>query len=203
MTSGKSTYASFLRAHFPTRAVSLSFASEIKKIATNQFNWDGVKDDRGRKLLQRLGHECGRTYDENVWVRKEATKIINILNGKDGVELITFDDLRYPNEVTFLSENIFLNLVLEDTETGEKEGVVLPIGSFMHVLSVEIKRTFPLHDEQAVHTEHPSEKQKLKTHMVVYNDRAFEINTDAIFEILLDISLKKIKNRQRLVSLLS
>jgi len=44
-----------------------SFAAKIKEIAVKYFGWDGVKDEKGRKLLQTIG-AAGRAYDPNVWI---------------------------------------------------------------------------------------------------------------------------------------
>jgi len=68
-----------------------SFASEIKAIAT-KMGWDGVKDDRGRKLLQDIG-SAGRAYDPWMWASKMPTD-----------QPIIIDDVRFINEVEAIKD---------------------------------------------------------------------------------------------------
>ena len=46
----------------------ISLAAPIKELAEEYFSWDGKKDKKGRRLLQVLGTEAGREYNENLWV---------------------------------------------------------------------------------------------------------------------------------------
>lgn len=63
--AGKDTAAEvFFRAGYQRAA----FADPIKTIAVQHYGWDGVKDERGRKLLQDLGM-AGREFDREVWIR--------------------------------------------------------------------------------------------------------------------------------------
>jgi len=62
--SGKDTFYNILttvnKEKYNTyKIVRFSFAEAIKKIAVNQFNWNQVKDDYGRKLLIFLGSYLG------------------------------------------------------------------------------------------------------------------------------------------------
>jgi hypothetical protein len=63
--AGKDTAAEvFFRAGYQRAA----FADPIKTIAVQHYGWNGVKDERGRKLLQDLGM-AGREFDPEVWIR--------------------------------------------------------------------------------------------------------------------------------------
>jgi len=60
--SGKSTVAACLMAELRNRfypARRLAFADPLKSIC-RQMGWNGVKDKRGRRLLQIIGTEAGR-----------------------------------------------------------------------------------------------------------------------------------------------
>ena len=85
--------------------VRKSFATPLKWIATRYFFWDGEKDEKGRRLLQRLGTDVGREFDENVWI-KHMEHDLNQLNKvaeNMGKELkIVIDDNRFPNELEFV-----------------------------------------------------------------------------------------------------
>lgn len=82
--SGKTYAATWFR--FRTGKGSIwSFAGKIKTIAKS-MGWDGVKDDRGRKLLQQIG-SAGRAYDPWTWVQKMPID-----------QPIIIDDVRFTNE---------------------------------------------------------------------------------------------------------
>lgn len=79
----------------------LSFADPVKQIALTSFNWDGVKDEKGRRLLQVIGTECGRAYDYDIWVKKMREQIqiyAPIYN------IIAIDDCRFNNESELVRE---------------------------------------------------------------------------------------------------
>lgn len=76
-----------------------SFATGVKRVAMD-MGWDGVKDEKGRLLLQEVGR-IGRAYDIDVWAKKTENFIDTqvMLNGA-GVYFI--DDWRFPNEGKYL-----------------------------------------------------------------------------------------------------
>jgi hypothetical protein len=60
------------------------------------MGWDGVKDEKGRRLLQLVGTECGRQcIGEDVWVNKFVENFYDLA---DKSLLICADDIRFPNE---------------------------------------------------------------------------------------------------------
>lgn len=82
-------------------------AEDIKRIAKIEFNWDGNKDEKGRKLLQTLGTECGRMYGgENFWVDKWVRKVYNWIEEKTYLyeeslsipPIVICDDVRFDSE---------------------------------------------------------------------------------------------------------
>ena len=100
---GKTTLAEYLMDYFLIEDFSSDiypFAEGVKNCARDYFNWDGVKDERGRKLLQNIGN-AGREYDENLWVNC----VIDYLDGSLFLDdLVIIDDWRYPNEEERLKE---------------------------------------------------------------------------------------------------
>jgi dephospho-CoA kinase len=101
MGSGKTTAAKWLEDKFgtpPARILSLS--SPIKALAKMWFGLDGVKDNRGRRLLQVLGTEAGREYNPNIWVEKLYKRIL-ILPKKS---IILVDDWRFFNEYSYFCD---------------------------------------------------------------------------------------------------
>ena len=102
--AGKSTVAKILvnalQTEYPTAIITVAgFADGIKHVAHLVFGWDGIKDAKGRKLLQVVGTDAGRKYDNDIWVRKaykdKIKSPIIIPN------IVIFDDWRFPNEYDF------------------------------------------------------------------------------------------------------
>ncbi len=102
MQNGKTTIANMLqeyfefKSEFPYDTFRVSLAEPVKRIADEQFGWDGEKDEAGRKLLQDIA-SAGRAYDEDIWVRQAHQKILD-----QSVDFIIIDDWRYPNEFHYL-----------------------------------------------------------------------------------------------------
>lgn len=95
-----------------------SFANGIKKCANEFFYWDGLKNDRGRKLLQSLGN-IGREYNPNVWVADLVTSIEDELFLSD---VYIVDDWRFPNEKEYLESlglYVIITVRVESKERGD------------------------------------------------------------------------------------
>lgn len=94
-----------------------NFANDIKICARSFFYWDGLKNDRGRKLLQNLGN-VGREYDQNVWVADLVKSIEGELFLSD---VYIVDDWRFPNEKEYLESlglYIIITVRIESRERG-------------------------------------------------------------------------------------
>jgi len=99
MRSGKSTVAESIKrviekVHPETNVVIHGFAFGVKKVAYEAFGWDGEKDAKGRRLLQAVGTEAGREYNENIWAEKAYEFVID-----HEPDVIIFDDCRFENEI--------------------------------------------------------------------------------------------------------
>lgn len=92
---GKTTTARFVTHLLNETSVVLSFATPVKDIAL-LFGWDGQKDQRGRKLLQQIGTDVGRTYDPDIWVNKLVDRAINHIRRGS---FVVVDDVRFQNEI--------------------------------------------------------------------------------------------------------
>ena len=68
-----------------------SFAKALKDEASR--GWDGVKDERGRILLQQLG-TVWRNYDPDHWIRRLQESITH--------DLVAITDCRYRNEISLM-----------------------------------------------------------------------------------------------------
>lgn len=121
MFSGKTTAAGFVINEISQENIIVrmtSFAAKIKEVAYKYFFWDGVKDERGRKLLQKLGTEVGREYYEDMWCR-HLDEAVNA--GVIPPNFVLVDDWRFPNELSY-----FKSKRLYDTVTVRIERDSLP-----------------------------------------------------------------------------
>ena len=91
MCSGKSTIANIIQKKYPQYKI-YSFGQKIKDIANELFNMEG----KNRSLLINIADKM-RDIDEDVWV-KYIMKQIN------DYEYCIIDDLRFQNELNYLSE---------------------------------------------------------------------------------------------------
>lgn len=119
LTGGKTTCAKtaalLLQAFYNVQVCS--FARDVKRIA-KEFGWDGDKDDNGRKLLQVVGTEAGRSYDSNVWIKYAFNHLENIFDiDKKSSNIAIFDDLRFINEVKWIKYNGGIIIKVEDPRT--------------------------------------------------------------------------------------
>jgi len=108
----------------------LSFASSLKRWA-GDIGWDGLKDEKGRLLLQELG-QVVRRCDQDTWVRlaleSEGFGVFRGWNGGLSVSCpphtqnLFVDDLRFPNEADILGLLGFtlVRLLPEGFDLGER-----------------------------------------------------------------------------------
>lgn len=79
----------------------ISLAAPIKELAKEYFGWDGKKDTKGRRLLQVLGTEAGREYNEDIWAN------IAIQRFKDSTcGIMIVDDIRFLNEIECIEKSL-------------------------------------------------------------------------------------------------
>lgn len=78
-----------------------SFARGVKEIAEQAFGWDGIKDEKGRKLLQSVG-KAGRDYNPDIWVERTLNRFYA---GALFNDYLVVDDWRFPNEYNYIVDN--------------------------------------------------------------------------------------------------
>ena len=106
---GKDTLATELKNVLKDKNYSVKimhFADLVKYTCKTFFDWDGVKDDNGRHLLQYIGTDVARNYREDFWVNYIKDMI---LMTKGRWDYILIPDTRFPNEI-----ECFLDLKKEE-----------------------------------------------------------------------------------------
>ena len=78
------------------KIAKVSMADSLKRIA-RELGWNGVKDEKGRKVLQYLGTEVGRNIDPEYWTKRAADAIKTAFD--KGAQIVIIPDVRFPNEV--------------------------------------------------------------------------------------------------------
>lgn len=98
---GKDTFAFFLKKHIFYPTAITHFADAVKMCAKNFFDWDEKKDLKGRSLLQFVGTEIGRKYDEQIW----ASLVVDQIKMFSSLfKIFIIPDLRYENEQYFIED---------------------------------------------------------------------------------------------------
>lgn len=119
---GKDTAAEIIKEYAEQkqqRVLIIHYADLLKFICTKFFGWDGVKDDRGRTILQHVGTDTVRTYNPNYWVDFVITFLKMFEADWD---LVLIPDCRFPNEATRMVEN-FDTRVLRVVRPGFDNGL--------------------------------------------------------------------------------
>ena len=104
--SSKDTSAQFMKSHLESkgeRVLICHYADLLKYICKTFFDWDGVKDDKGRTILQHVGTDTIRMKNNrpDYWV----DFIIDILwMFYDEWDYIIIPDTRFENEIHKMSD---------------------------------------------------------------------------------------------------
>jgi len=110
--AGKTYISNILQSKFEKmglNSIRSAFAIGIKEIATRYIGWDGIKDEKGRKLLQTLGTEVGRVYDPDCWIKYMLSKLEN--SSRYPYDVIIVDDWRFPNEYEYFKDDPSFSVV--------------------------------------------------------------------------------------------
>lgn len=98
-TSGKDYAANILKELMEQdnkKVLLTHYADLLKFICKNMMGWDGVKDDNGRNLLQKVGTDTIRKQNPDYWVEfiSEFLKMF-----PDEWDYVLIPDARFPNEI--------------------------------------------------------------------------------------------------------
>lgn len=119
---GKDTAANILKEYLESinkKVLIIHNADLLKFICSTYFGWDGVKDDKGRSILQYIGTDVIRSKRPDFWVDFIADFLKLFSNTWD---FVFIPDCRFPNEVTRLLRD-FNTAVLRIERPGFDNGL--------------------------------------------------------------------------------
>lgn len=145
---GKDTTANMLKKLMEQKGKTVlifHYADLLKYICRSYFDWDGKKDDAGRRILQYVGTDVIRAKQPDYWV-DFATGFLRLF--PDEWDYVLIPDCRFPNEVDCLGQAGF---------------------DMMHVRIVRPGFKSPLSPEQQMHPSETALDHTVPDHWV-YND---------------------------------
>ena len=80
----------------------IHYADNLKLFAKNHLEWNGQKDEYGRKLLQWFGTDVVRKNYQDTWVDMEVALLKGI---KTLYDYVIIPDVRFSNEIYKMSDN--------------------------------------------------------------------------------------------------
>lgn len=104
---GKDTTAGILKTLLEAdgkKVLIAHYGDLVKYICRQFFDWNGIKDERGRTMLQYVGTDVVRTQDENYWVNF-LTGVLRLF--RDEWDYVLVPDCRFPNEIDRVKEDGF------------------------------------------------------------------------------------------------
>lgn len=105
--NGKDTVANILREVLHEngeRVLVTHYADLLKYICRNYFEWDGKKDEKGRRMLQYVGTEVIRRQNPTLWV-DFVSMMLKYFH--ENWEYVIIPDCRFPNEITGMIQSGF------------------------------------------------------------------------------------------------
>ena len=118
---GKDTLANKLKFILESkgkRVFIIHYADYLKMVATQVYNWNGLKDEIGRDILQKLGDKM-REQDE-MFLINELLKILNLV--KEDFDIAIIPDTRFPREIECL-KNIGRTISIHITRVDYKSNL--------------------------------------------------------------------------------
>lgn len=106
--SGKDAFASIVKTlleeHRHVKVITIHFADLVKVYAQLYYNWNCIKDEAGRTLLQHLGTDTVRAKYPDYWARTVAQFLDAV---RDDFDYALIPDARFPNEIETVARIAF------------------------------------------------------------------------------------------------
>lgn len=162
--NGKDTIASLLENELTAsgrKVLVAHYADLLKYICKTLFNWNGQKDEKGRRLLQYVGTDVIREKRPSYWVDFIAD-MLDLFG--DNWDYVLIPDTRFPNEVERIAEKF----------------------DSMHIRVVRENFVSPLTPEQQMH---PSETalDNCDPDVLIHNDGSIQELKETIHYLISEV----------------
>lgn len=123
--AGKTTAANIIKGLLleqkrDARVAIVPYAAHVKNTAKLLFDWNGVKDEAGRQLLQWWGTDVVRAQYPDFWV-EEVMRLVDV--ARDQLDYVIIDDVRFPNEITRWQTAWFPTLTIRVERPGHENAL--------------------------------------------------------------------------------
>ena len=122
---GKDTAAGYMKEILEARGNSVlitHYADLLKYVCQMFFEWDGIKDEHGRELLQSIGTDVIRHKDPDFWVRF-LVQVLRLF--PDEWDYVLIPDARFPNEIDGMGDagfdTVHVRVIRPDFDNGLTE----------------------------------------------------------------------------------
>jgi len=173
--SGKDALAKLIQEELVAagkRTIITHYGDPVKYFAKEYFNWDGIKDENGRHLLQYLGTDLVRSVLPNYWTGV-IIGFLDAMEPHNQFDVAIVADVRFPNEAEIPFEQ------LEDVTTIRIERTNEDGTPWVNPALTEEQRN------------HPSETSldHYGFDYIVHNDADLELLKESAHTLLVDIKL--------------
>ena len=110
--NGKDTTALILKDKLETKnkkVLIAHYADLVKYICKTFFDWNGIKDEKGRTILQYVGTDVVRTQNPNYWIDFIKGFLTMFQNEWD---YVIIPDCRFPNECFTWTQEGWSNITI-------------------------------------------------------------------------------------------
>ena len=124
MRHGKDTSAIFLKEMLRSKkTLIIHFGDYLKFVLEEYHEWNGIKDEEGRALLQHFGTDYVREKDINFWT---DTVIRYLKITEDLWDYVIIPDVRFSSEIERIKENFKNVVTLRVKRFNEDNSIFIP-----------------------------------------------------------------------------
>lgn len=175
--SGKDVFANFLKQELELqgqKVIIIHYADPVKWFCKEYYNWNGVKDEAGRTLLQTLGTDKVRSSHPNYWAGL-VVGFLTAIEPFNDFDVAIIPDARFENEVEITMTNLNPSTCIR-IERKNSDG-----SAWVNPTLTEEQRN------------HPSEisLDKYGFDYIIHNDEGLDVFKESAHTLLVDMGLIK------------
>lgn len=100
--SGKDTFALMLKeilAKYNKNVIIIHYADVLKYFLKEFYGWNGIKDEQGRSMLQKVGTDLVRTNNPDYWANV-VVQFLKAIENDEHFYIAIIPDARFENEAS-------------------------------------------------------------------------------------------------------